>query len=74
MLAMISKPLPTVEPAEDRLLSIPYLAQRWNCCSAIALKTAVDRGVPILRFNRRFVRVRLSDILRLEASTGVSAQ
>jgi len=55
-----------IEPAEDRVIPIPAVGKRWNCCTQAALRRLKNFGVPILRFNNRVHGVRLSDLLRLE--------
>jgi hypothetical protein len=55
-----------IEAGEDLLLPIPVLATRWNCGAKVAAKRAEAQGVPLIRWNKRVVCARLSDILKAE--------
>jgi hypothetical protein len=53
-------------PSEDKLLTFALLAGRWNCHEKVAARRAKALGLPLVRWNRRAVCVRLSDVLRAE--------
>jgi hypothetical protein len=61
-----SKAKPGSDPATDVLLSYTDLARRWNLHTEVVKRKIRESGIPIIRLNRKLVRVRLSDILAIE--------
>lgn len=61
-----------VDPQSDqrisKLLSRRQVAQRWNCCEHTVARR---KDLKPLRFNRRLLRYRLTDIEAIEAAAGV---
>jgi hypothetical protein len=56
--------------ASEQLLSRRALATRWGC-SNMTIKRREQEGVlRSIRFNRRLLRYRLSDIIAVEAAAG----
>jgi hypothetical protein len=65
----VQKPIlpPSVlDPAEDRLLPMWQLGQRWYCHPKVAARRAKDLGLELIRWNTRTLAVRLSDVLKAE--------
>jgi hypothetical protein len=58
--------VPTIEPHQDRILSMSALGERWSCHPKVALRRAKQYELSIIRFNARAHGVKLSDVLRLE--------
>jgi hypothetical protein len=56
----------TLEPHQDRILSMSALGERWSCHPKVALRRAKQYELRIIRFNARAHGVKLSDVLRLE--------
>lgn len=61
-----SKAKPGSDPATDVLLSYADYAQRYRIHIEVAKRKIRESGIPILRLNRKLVRVRLSDVLAIE--------
>jgi hypothetical protein len=51
----------------DKLLTLAQLADRWQLNEDVARRRAKAACIPFVRLSRKIVRVRLSDVLRLEA-------
>jgi hypothetical protein len=51
---------------EDQLLSHAQLAERWGCHQTTVWRRLIQHQIKVVRFSRSAVRVRLSDVLRLE--------
>ena len=54
----------------EQLLSRRALAQRWECCIETIKRREREGILKSIRFNRRLLRYRLSDILSIEAAAG----
>jgi hypothetical protein len=52
--------------ADDVLLSYTDLARRWNLHIEVVKRKIRASEIPIIRLNRKLVRVRLSDIVAIE--------
>ena len=51
---------------QDKLISRARLAERWGV-SAMTIKRKEKEGqLPVIRFNERLVRYRLSDVIAIE--------
>jgi hypothetical protein len=61
-----SKAKPGGDPATDILLSYADYAQRYGIHIEVAKRKIRESGIPIVRLNRKLVRVRLSDVLAIE--------
>lgn len=56
----------TISSPSEQFLSRAQLAKRWSCSNeTIKRRTAAGILKP-LRFNQRFLRYRLSDVVRIE--------
>ncbi len=55
-----------LEPHEDKLLTFAVLAGRWSCHEKVAARRVKALGLPLVRWNRRAICVRLSDVLKAE--------
>jgi hypothetical protein len=64
---MVTKQTVTIEPHQDRILSIATLGERWDIHPKVALRRARQLHLPIIQFNARSFGVKLSDILKAEA-------
>jgi hypothetical protein len=62
----------TIEPHQDRVLSIATLGERWDIHPKVALKRAKQLGLPIVRFNARSFGVKLSAVLKAEQEATVT--
>jgi hypothetical protein len=69
---MVTKQTVTIEPHQDRVLSIATLGERWEIHPKVALKRARQLGLPILRFNARSFGVKLSAVLKAEQDATVT--
>jgi hypothetical protein len=54
----------------ERLLSRRQLSGRWSCCVETLKRMEKQNVLRAIRFNRRFLRYRLADILAIEAEAG----
>jgi hypothetical protein len=61
-----SKAKPGSGPAVDVLLSYADYAHRYGIHLEVAKRKIRESGIPIIRLNRKLVRVRLSDVLAIE--------
>jgi hypothetical protein len=52
---------------QDQLLDYEDVALRWKLSEIVAKRRIKEDKIPIVRLNRKTVRVRLSDILKFEA-------
>lgn len=52
--------------AGDRLLSRREVADRWNVSTETVKRRSREGAFPTVRFNRRLIRYRLSDVERFE--------
>lgn len=60
------KAAPGRAPADDVLLSYADYARRYGIHLEVAKRKIRESGIPIIRLNRKLVRVRLSDVLAIE--------
>jgi hypothetical protein len=52
----------------DRIVFMRELRQRWGVADIITIRRRAERlGVPIIRFNKRVLGVRLRDLLKAES-------
>jgi hypothetical protein len=65
---MSNSQVAVLEPHEDKLLTFDMLAGRWSCHQKVAARRAKALGLPLVRWNRRAICVRLSDVLKAEAA------
>jgi hypothetical protein len=61
-----SKAEPGRAPATEVLLSYDDIATRWNIHVEVVKRKIRASEIPVVRLNRKLVRVRLSDILAIE--------
>jgi hypothetical protein len=69
---MVTKETVTIEPHQDRVLSIATLGERWDVHPKVALKRARQLGLPIIQFNARSFGVKLSAVLKAEQEATVT--
>ena len=62
---------PVIAPENDRLLSFATLGERWDCHPKVAKLRAKALGLQMVRWNKRTVCVRLSEVLKAEAEASV---
>ena len=63
--------MPTLEPEKDILLTFPMLAGRWSCNVKVAGRRVKKLGLPVVKWNKHAVAVRLSDVLKAEQEATV---
>ncbi len=51
---------------EDKLISRARLAERWGVSAMTIRRKEKEGQLPVIRFNERLVRYRLSDVIALE--------
>ena len=59
------------EANPEILIKRKQLCARWSCSGMTVRRREVAGALTAVRFNRRMLRYRLSDILRIEGEAGV---
>jgi hypothetical protein len=71
----IAVPVATIsahQSERDRLVSKTDIAERWSCHVKTVNRRLKAAGVPLFRFGETSVRVRLSDVLKIEQEATVA--